>query len=50
MNIQETINKGTKVLKKSNIKTAHLDSEVLLSKVLQKDREYVLLNSSKRLI
>ncbi len=47
MNIQETINKGAKVLKKSNIKTAHLDSEVLLSKVLQKDREYVLLNSKE---
>jgi len=49
MNIQETINKAAKVLKKNNIKTAHLDSELLLSKVLQKDRRYILLNSKEML-
>ena len=47
MNIQETINKAAKVLKESNIKTPHLDSELLLSKVLKKDRRYILLNSKK---
>ena len=47
MNIQETINKAAKVLKETNIKTPHLDSELLLSKVLKKDRRYILLNSKK---
>ena len=47
MNIQETINKAEKILKKSNIKTASLDSQLLLSKVLQKDRKYIFLNSKE---
>ena len=42
MNIHETIKKATKTLKKNNIKTACLDSELLLSKVLSKDRNYIL--------
>ena len=47
MNIHETIKKATKTLKKNNIKTACLDSELLLSKVLSKDRNYILLNSKE---
>ena len=47
MNIHETIKKATKTLKKNNIKTACLDSELLLSKVLRKDRNYILLNSKE---
>ncbi len=49
MNIQETIIKAAKVLQKSNIKTPHLDSELLLSKVLKKDRGYILLNLRENL-
>ena len=49
MNIQETINKAAKTLKKSSIKTPYLDSELLLSKVLKKDRRYILLNSKESL-
>ena len=44
MNIQETINKAAKVLIKNKIQTAYLDSELLLSKVLSKDRGYIILN------
>mgnify|MGYP001268027314 CR=1 FL=1 len=49
MNIHQTITKAAKLLDKNNIKTAHLDSELLLSKVLKKDREYILLNSRENL-
>mgnify|MGYP001310601702 CR=1 FL=1 len=47
MNIHKTIKKASKLLKSNNIKTAYLDSELLLSKVLSKDRSYILLNSKK---
>ncbi len=49
MNIQEIIIKGAKTLKKNNIKTANLDSELLLLKVLKKDKKYMLLNSKKKI-
>ena len=47
MDIHEIITKATKVLEGNNIKTPYLDSELLLSKVLKKDRRYILLNSKK---
>ncbi len=47
MNIQKVIDKGTKILKKNFISTPSLDSEILLAKVFNKDRKYVLLNSNK---
>ena len=47
MNIHKTIKKASKLLKSNNIKTAYLDSELLLSKVLSKDRSYILLNSKE---
>ncbi len=49
MNIQETINKATITLKNNDIKTPYLDSELLLLKVLHKDRKYLLLNSKETL-
>ena len=49
MNIEKTIIKGTKSLKNSNIKNPYLDSELLLSKVIKKDRKYMILNSKKKL-
>ena len=49
MNIQETINKAAITLKNSDIKTPYLDSELLLLKVLHKDRKYLLLNSKETL-
>ena len=49
MNIQEAIEQGKKILIKNNIKSAKLDSEILMSKVLQKDRKYIILNFDKEL-
>ena len=44
MNIHQTINKAAKILIKNKIKTPYLDSELLLSKVISKDRGYIILN------
>tara|TARA_B100001027_G_scaffold180297_1_gene131699 strand:+ start:295 stop:1140 length:846 start_codon:yes stop_codon:yes gene_type:complete len=49
MNVRQAIFNAKKVLKKKQIKSAGLDCEILLSKVLQKDRKYVILNSDKKL-
>ena len=47
MNIQEAINEAASTLKGEDIKTPHLDSELILSKVIKKDRKYILLNFKK---
>ena len=49
MNIQEAINLAAILLKDSNVKTPYLDSELILSKVIKKDRKYMLLNYKKSL-
>ena len=49
MNINLAIIQGAKVLKDNFIKNAYLDSEILLTKVINKDRKYILVNSSKHL-
>tara|TARA_Y100001935_G_scaffold111944_1_gene92816 strand:- start:1990 stop:2835 length:846 start_codon:yes stop_codon:yes gene_type:complete len=49
MNIRQAILNAHKVLTKNQIKSAGIDCEILLSKVLQKDRKYVILNSDKEL-
>ncbi len=49
MNIEIAIKKGCKELKKNKISSALLDSELLLSKVIKKDREFILLNLDKKL-
>ena len=48
MNIRQAILNAHKVLSKNQIKSAGIDCEILLSKVL-KDRKYVILNSDKEL-
>ena len=47
MDINSAIIAGTKILKDKSIVTAALDSEILMSEVLKKNRKYVLLNSHK---
>tara|TARA_B100000900_G_scaffold43463_1_gene32353 strand:- start:524 stop:1372 length:849 start_codon:yes stop_codon:yes gene_type:complete len=47
MKLEEVIIKGFKQLKHNNIKTALLDCELLLSSVVNKSREFILLNSNK---
>ena len=47
MKIETAIKNAYLDLKKNNIKTALLDSEILMSKVLRRDRTNILLNSEK---
>ena len=49
MNINSAIIQGAKVLKENFIKNAYLDSEILMTKAIQKDRKYLLLNSKRDL-
>ena len=49
MNIEIAIKKACKELKKNKISSALLDSELLLSKVIKKDRKFILLNLDKEL-
>ena len=49
MKILEVIKKGSKLLKEKNIPTHILDSELLLSKSLNKSREEVLINLEQNL-
>ena len=49
MNIETALNNGTNYLKINNIKTSRIDSEILMSKVLNKKREYIILNIQEKL-
>ena len=45
MNINLAVSQGSKILKKNFIPNSQLDSEILLAKTINKDRNYLLLNS-----
>jgi len=45
MNIVNAINQASEVLKNNKIKSPKLDSEILMSKAIQKDRKFIILNS-----
>ena len=49
MNIENVIQKASLDLKRNNIKSPLLDSEILMSQVLKKDRKFILLNLKKEL-
>ena len=49
MSIEKEINKASLILKKNNIESARLDSEILMSSAIQKDRKFVILNSNQKL-
>ena len=49
MNIQSAITEGLNILKNSYIKTAELDTEILMAQTLGKDRKYIILNNDKNL-
>ena len=49
MNIQELIHHGSMVLKRNNIVSYSLDSEILMSKAIQKDRGYIMLHLDEKL-
>ena len=44
MNINLAVKEASLILKKNSIKTSQLDSEILLGQVINKDREYIILN------
>ena len=47
MNLLNAINYGVKILQNSNIKTAKLDSEILMSSIIEKERSFIFLNHDK---
>ena len=49
MNIQTAIKKAYFKLRKKNIISANLDSEILMSNVIKKDRNYIIMNLNKTL-
>jgi len=49
MNLQSALFEANKILAKNNIPSSKLDSEILLSKVLNKDRKFIILNLDKSL-
>ena len=49
MNIENAIKNAYKELKNNHIESALLDSELLLSNVIKKDRKFILLNLDKEL-
>ena len=42
MNLENAINYGIQILKKNSIKSAELDSEILMSKVIGKERRFII--------
>ena len=48
-NIQSILNMGSSFLKENHINSYQIDSELLLSKVLNKNREYIFLNHTETL-
>ncbi len=47
MNIRSALTEANKILAKNNIKSSQLDSEILLSKIINKDRKFIILNLDK---
>ena len=47
MNFNEAIKKGFLFLKKKDVISAQLDAELLLSKVIRKDKKYLVLNNNE---
>ena len=50
MNYLEALKYGMLVLKSNNINTFNIDSELLLSEVLNTTREQILLNQKKKIL
>ena len=49
MNIESALNISNNILKNNGSKSYQLDSELLMSKIFEKDRKFVILNSNKKL-
>ena len=44
MNIEKILNEGISILKKNKISNPQLDSEILLSNSIKKDKKHIILN------
>jgi len=49
MNIENTLNHGINILKASNIPNPYLDSQILLSESINKDKKHIILNLKETL-
>ena len=49
MKINSAIKQGVEILKSNYISSAQLDSEILMATAINKDRQYIILNSNKKL-
>ena len=49
MNVQTVLNQASKILDNSSSTSPKLDSEILLSEVIKKNREYLILKFNQRL-
>jgi release factor glutamine methyltransferase len=49
MNIQSAINQGAQILRNKFFLNPYLDSEILMSKVIKKDKKYLLINSQNKI-
>ena len=47
MNINLAIKNGSKILRNKFITNSELDTEILMAKTINKDRNYILLNPTK---
>ena len=45
MNLENTIRKASKILKNHNIQSHELDAQIILSKIMNVTKEYLILNS-----
>ena len=48
MDIETALKKGQLILKDNKIKSAELDSEILMSQAIRKDKKYIILNYNKK--
>ena len=46
MNLNQTINKASQILKSINIQTHQLDAEIILSNIMGVEREFLLVNNN----
>ena len=49
MNIKDLVNSGVKILQENNIKNPILDSEIILSSIIKKERDYIILNETDQI-
>jgi len=49
MNIEDILNEGKKILQKSKVSNPQLDSEILLSSSIKRDKKYIILNPKELL-